>query len=329
MFYMLIGLGLLCALAGAWTVMKSRRVQETKPESWWRSIMSDAKFAVFHQAVNEYFAGRNEKVEWSADKGMAVGQSGAQMGMGNLAQMCAKVDQQEWPRMIEEHFSRLALALVHAKPDSPPPWDSVRDKLTVRLMPVEAVAPAIRGDSVWRSDLEGVVTMLAIDYPETVSTVNRASAVEWGIPDEELFRVALANLEQRFGLGDPVKTELKNGTLHIFSAEHFFAASHALLMEQRPDLVGEYGAMVAIPTRHTFLVCPVNSFHIVHDIAMLLNVARKAEADGPGSITDQLYFFRYGKFSRLVSSLEGGQMKLTVPPEFQRVLEELQPEPEE
>jgi hypothetical protein len=135
--------------------------------------------------------------------------------------------------------------------------------------------------------------------------------------------------EQRFGLGDPVKTELKNGPLHIFSAEHFFAASHALLMEQRPDLVGEYGAMVAIPTRHTFLVCPVNTFDIVHDIGMLLNVARKAEADGPGSITDQLYFFRDGKFSRLVSSLEGGQMKMTVPPEFQRVLEELQPEPEE
>jgi hypothetical protein len=329
MFYALIGLGILCALAGLWFVLKPciKATKSSKPEGWWRSIMSDAKFAAFHQAVDRYFADKGETLSWSDDKGMAVGASGAQMGMGNLAQICAKNDQAEWPKVIGEHFDRLAAAVAMSKPDNAPDYESIKDNLTIRLMPAEAVAESIRGESVWRSDLEGVVSMLAIDYPETVSTVNRSMAVEWGMPDEQLFATALHNLETKFKLSDPLSTELKNGPFFMFSAVHFFAASHALLIEKHPEVIGPYGAMVAIPTRHLLLACPVNTFDIVQDIGALLNVSYRAEADGPGSITNQIYFYRDGRFARLTTREQEGsdQLQLVPPPEFQRVLEELPP----
>lgn len=287
--------------------------------------MSDAGFESFRKAVENYFKGRGETITWSPDFGIAVGPSGAQMGMGNLMQMCAKAEPATWGTVISEHFGKLEAALANANPDQPPAWEMIKNQLTIRLMPAEAIPAKIRGESVWRTDLEGVISMLAIDYPDTVMTVNRTSAVEWGMPDEELFKIALQNLATNFALSEPIKTDLKNGPLYIFSADHFFAASHVLLLPGKPELVGPYGTMIAIPTRHTLIVCPVQSFDIVHDIANLLNVAYKAEQDGPGSITNQLYFYRNGEFSRVVSETSGGQVKLTPPPAFQRVLEELSP----
>jgi hypothetical protein len=160
-----------------------------------------------------------------------------------------------------------------------------------------------------------------------VSTVNRTTAVEWGIPDEELFKIALRNLETKFTLSAPMTTELKNGTFHMFSAEHFFAASHVLLLDKHPEVIGPFGSMVAIPTRHLLLACPVNTFDIVQDIGALLNVSYRAEADGPGSITNQLYFYRDGRFARLKTKCPDGgtQLQLVPPPEFNQVLQELSP----
>ena len=327
MFYVLIGLAVICAIAGAWMLARGRSKRDgLKYDSdWWAPIMSAEQFVKFQSTVGEYFDAKGQAVEWSADKGMATAKNGAQMGMGNIAQICAQAEESEWPGIISEHFNRLEAAVAQASADEIPPWDQVKAGLTIRLMANEAVPDQFRGNSVWRRDLQGVATMLAIDYPETVATVSRASAVEWGMPDEQLFAHALANLESTFKLHEPVVKDLMNGPLFLFSAEHFFAASHALLLNRMPQCVGPYGAVVAIPTRHLLLCCPVNTFDIVKDIGVMLNIAHKAETDGPGSITNQLYFYRDGSFFVIASEMgDDQQLRLTPPPEFIRVLEELE-----
>ena len=327
MVYVLVGLGVLCADVGAWLVVRSRSADRRAggPVRWWRAIMTDEVFTTFHRAVNQHFAERGEKLEWSDDKGMAVGPSGAQMGMGNLAQVCAQTNEAEWSKVIGEHFSRLEAAVAHASADDRISWEQAKSRLTIRLMANEAVPDHFRGNNVWRRDLQGVVTMLAIDYPDTVATVSRTSAVEWGLPDEQLFDHAIGNLGTTFKLDAPVVKELANGPLFLFSAEHFFAASHALLLEKMPECVGPFGAVVAIPTRHLILCCPINTFDIVKDIGVMLNIAYKAETDGPGSITNQLYFYRDGTFDVIQSELgEDQKLRLTPPPGLVQVLNDLE-----
>lgn len=327
MFYALIGLGILCALVGLWVLLR-RPVggrSDGASAEWWRPIMTAEKFLAFEKAVSAYFGSRGQSVEWSADKGMATATSGAQMGMGNLAQVCAQTPQADWEKVISEHFSRLETAVAQANADEFVPWEEVRSRLTIRLMANEAVPEHFRGNTVWRRDLQGVVTMLAIDYPETVATVSRASAVEWGVPDEQLFAQAMENLATTYRVDAPVVKELANGPLFLFSDDHFFAASHVLLLSGMPQCVGPFGAIVAIPTRHLMICCPVNNFEIVKDIGVLLNIAHKAETDGPGSITDQLYFYRDGAFAVIHSEAgEDRQLRLTPPPELVQVLTELE-----
>ena len=72
--------------------------------------MSDAGFESFRKAVENYFKGRGETITWSPDFGIAVGPSGAQMGMGNLMQMCAKAEPATWGTVISEHFGKLEAA---------------------------------------------------------------------------------------------------------------------------------------------------------------------------------------------------------------------------
>lgn len=327
MFYVLIGLGILCALAGLWLFLRGRGSPGNRLDSgeWWQPFMSAEKFAAFEKAVNGYFVGRGQKIIWSDDKGSATTESGAQMGMGNIAQLCAQTDEAEWAKVIAEHFNRLEAAVAQANAEEVIPWDQVKSRLTIRLMANEAVPEQFRGNAVWRRDLQGVATMLAIDYPETVATVSRASAVEWGLPDEQLFVQALENLSTIYKVDAPVVKEVANGPLFLFSADHFFAASHALLLAKMPECVGPFGAIVAIPTRHLMICCPINNFEIVKDIGVMLNIAHKAEADGPGSITRQLYFYRDGTFALIHSEAgDDQQLRLTPPPELLQVLNELE-----
>lgn len=327
MFYVLIGLGVFCAAAGWWVLLRkpSGGSKGTSSAEWWRPIMTAEKFAAFERAVNDYFESRGQKVEWSSDKGAATAASGAQMGMGNLAQVCAQTTEAEWTKVISEHFGRLEAAVAQAAAEEIIPWEQVKSRLTIRLMANEAVPEEFRGNAVWRRDLQGVATMLAIDYPETVATVSRASAVEWGLPDEQLFAQALENLSTIYKVDPPVMKEVANGALFLFSAEHFYAASHVLLLPKMTQCVGPFGAIVAIPTRHLMLCCPINNFEIVKDIGVMLNIAHKAEMDGPGSITHQLYFYRDGAFAMIQSEVgDDHQLRLTPPPELVQVLNDLE-----
>jgi hypothetical protein len=73
------------------------------------------------------------------------------------------------------------------------------------------------------------------------------------------------------------------------------------------------------------LCCPINTFDIVKDIGVMLNIAYKAETDGPGSITNQLYFYRDGTFDVIQSELgEDQKLRLTPPPGLVQVLNDLE-----
>ena len=57
----------------------------------------------------------------------------------------------------------------------------------------------------------------------------------------------------------------------------------------------------------------------------MLNIAHKAETDGPGSITRQLYFYRDGTFALIHSEAgDDQQLRLTPPPGLLQVLNELE-----
>lgn len=200
---------------------------------------------------------------------------------------------------------------------SSPSLDSLRESLLPALYP-----PDVAAGLASREDLPGVATALVAPAMGTVSGIPAGAPSTWGKSLESLFALALQNLAAR-----PVEFKplaLRNGVvLQAAQGEEPFVASHVLQLSRYPSLVGPYGALVAVPTRHYLLCYPIRDEGVTLAVQFLPVVARRLHAAGPGSVTDRVYLYRDGRFVDVPYRLDKGGFALSPPREFLEILREL------
>jgi hypothetical protein len=109
-------------------------------------------------------------------------------------------------------------------------------------------------------------------------------------------------------------------TLTLFSDESFFVASHALLLEEHPECVGPFGALVGVPHRHVMLVFPIHDLRVLPAIHMMIPIIAGMERDGPGSISPLLYWYKDGDYTTLPYNIDKNTLNFTPPEDFLAVL---------
>ncbi len=301
----------------------SRRSAQPPGAGWTQSLSRSDQLRL-EELVRRHFAERGEEVVF--DEGIVV-RDGIHYGLENLAQWCGRMPRDEWQLAVEQHFAMLAQAQAEQAEWAEVAHDfgKAAGRLLLRIYPAEFLDEG-RGEwLVHRTDLPGTATVLVADLPSSVLTLRRDQVAIWGRSVEDLFALAhdqLADLA-------PVQiewTELAAGqvSVAVLSADHLYAATHALRLAEWPELCGVHGTLLAVPSRHALLAVPIHDARVRDAIRLLAPQVRTMFTKGPGSIAADLFWRRPdGTFERQGYRPDGGTLQFEPAPGLAGLLRDL------
>ena len=295
-----------------------------RPE--WARFLDDAEWRGFVAALDAELTRRAlpYRVEdgvlwarWGSDEDEAL-------GLTNLAQMCRAAGVDAYGQVITSHFN----ALVAGRGDRElagqlgADLGLARPHLKLRLYPRDTFEPGTE-QFVLRDTAEDLTAVLCYDLPSNVVTVAAESLGKWAVAPDELYYQALAN--QRRTERHPIEdVDVTGAVVKAMTGESFFVASNLLLLG---DFLGEeppFGAIAAVPNRHTLIWHAIVDPSALRAIDAMVVMAANLCAEGPGSISPHLYWWKDGQLRTLPTRETDEHYEFVPPDDFvDEVLEKL------
>jgi hypothetical protein len=276
----------------------------------WAVFFSDEQWREFERVVRAEITPRRISGD-IRDGRLTDGE--ARYGLGNLAQMCHGTPVQEWPEVVARHFA--ITGDLQDELDGTPKARLVSDAFMAELP----------GEYVTRRIAEDLQLVLCWDAPDRVTTPAREDVVEHGDP-EALLAEALVRTRAEPGLDlERHAIPIGDDTVELFSlsGHSFFTATQALWADELDLPVPEHGALVSVPTRHTVLAHPIRDASVIGILGYLVDLTRRLELEGPGSVSPHVYWLREGRFERLDVWHDDEGRHFAPSAEFTAMLEEL------
>ncbi|HWY88875.1 MAG TPA: hypothetical protein VNX28_19335 [Gemmataceae bacterium] len=291
----------------------------------WANFFTPEQYQAFIDCVANHFTSQRRR--FTLGDGVVYVEDGKpggkhQLGLLNLAQMCARNETKDWPEIVTDHFRTLEKSYSEQKvlEERIDDFARVAELLAVRLWPLEYLADLDRDKILHRQELPGTISALVFDLPSSIRNVTPEEIKSWGKSETELFRIGLANVMENC-IPDVSEQDLGEGiTLTLFSDESFFVASHALLLEEHPDCLGPFGTLVGIPHRHVMLAFPIQDLRVLQAIHMMIPIIAGMERDGPGSISPLLYWYKDGDYTNLPYRIDKNTLNFSPPEDFVEML---------
>ncbi|MGI4763034.1 MAG: hypothetical protein ACRYF0_20140 [Janthinobacterium lividum] len=296
---------LICAFAlGSW----AQKISYDIPKAY-RPLISKPDY---HQLVDSAVAVVARRYPVAAVRDGIIALEAGQPGvtafnLHNLIAKCAaEPDKTQWPALIRYHFTSLFSSFDEQRKIDPRSFESVRPYLSLRLYPEASLAQ--RGgvaNLLTRTDLAGTATVLMLDLPGAFTTVSKRMFAEWHQEPAAVFALAQANVNKH----EVTRTtrELEAGTIRLtvsFLAEENYAASYALdLATNAPELVGEWGSVVAIPNKGLASICQVSRAHPVDFVQYIQGtraVIERFYQQHEQPVSPAFYWYYQGKFTPII-----------------------------
>lgn len=277
--------------------------------------MTVSEWESFNAVVHDVLRHLKAEVERS-EPGVLVLKGGLHLGLLNLAQHCHANPRREWQDIIQHH-----LEVMRETVDADVGYR--RESMRIRLVPDDYAPSELRESHVAQPYAESVIALLALDLPTAVRPVDREELVDDGIDVADAWALAWGQTREHERPTNVDQIEVNGAKVHSIFGESFFVAS---LVEFLPELIGEIGengALVSIPRRHTIVAHVIHDLAVVPAIQTMLPITRKLHAEGPGSVSAHLYWWRAGSLSPLPSSLREGEFEFFPPPDFVELLQSL------
>jgi hypothetical protein len=294
-------------------------VSAADPRPRWARFLSDAEWRDFVAAVEAELKrrGLRYRIEdgfvwapWGGDDDEAL-------SLLNLAQLCHAAGPGQTARVIAGHFD----ALIAGRSDRAmadllaTDLTAARPYLKLRLYSRETFGEQPE-QFVVRDIADDLVAVLCFDLPSNVVTVNAESLLHWGCTADDVWYQALANLRrtERAPVDD---IDVGGATLKAMTGDSFFIASNVLLLD---DFLGAdttpMGALVAVPNRHTLVWHPIADMTALRAIDAMVVMASGMCAEGPGSISPHLFWWRDGTLRTLPTRETEEHYEFVPPDEF-------------
>jgi hypothetical protein len=230
--------------------------------------------------------------------------------LDNTARIVADLPEETWPDIVDAQVRSLLAPLVDLR--NPGRWEA---DVRVRL-----VDPGSSGRAIARAVAPGIVAVIAIDLPDRVMIPPREDLAGWGMRDEELFALGLANVRAE---GAPVPQPLdvnETLTLSVFEEESFYTATHVLELDRLLPGLGPEGALAVVPSRHLIAAYPLRGALTASAIGPLINLAERLYEQAPGAISPRLYWWRAGELMLLPHERIGDDITFHPPAAFSEAL---------
>lgn len=241
--------------------------------------------------------------------------------LDNLVLKCVAVkDKALWKNIIEDHFNRIFTSIDEKKKIDPGNFETVEKYLSIRIYPKETVQQ--RGGTeniIYKIDLENTYTLLMLDLPGAFTSVDKNVFTQWKKDKTEVFKIAQANVNKQNVEKVNRKFNIDGSEIEInFIGEENYAASYALdLQNNSPELIGEWGSIVAMPNKGLVNICKVSRdkpLDFVKFIQRTMAVLEKSYVEHPQPVSDNYFWYYNGKFTTVnVMTDNNGKINVIAP----------------
>lgn len=249
------------------------------------------------------------------------GQGLQALNLHNLIAKCmAERDKTKWAEVVQTHFDNLFSSLDAQKKIDPANFETIRSYLSLRVYPVATVEQ--RGGAasmVARKDLDGTLTLLMLDLPGAFTAVQRPVFASWKKDSAAVFGLAQENVNKQAVQKVTQLFEIDGSKIEIsFLGNEDYAASYALdLLHNSPELVGEWGSVIAMPNKGLVNICkisPDKPVDFVKFIQRTLPLIEKSFRDHPQPISANYFWYYKGSFTPIRVLTDGkGQVNVLSP----------------
>lgn len=300
----------------------SRKPKDTTPPDEALTFFTEAEAREFRSLMSEAFAEHGLEVQTHPDH--AVDGAGRQFGFWNAGATCHGERRSKWPSLVRDHVRRVLDDL-----DAPDPFedlspDDAHRAAYARLYDPTSLPTLDRYPH--RDFAPGLVEMLALDLPETVTVFHHDAAAAAG-GWEQLRAAGVDNL-RRLPVDELVTVPVDGGgNFTVLLGDSVYTGSRALLMpglaaDVADEGIGDHGWLLSVPNRHQV------AWHVVRDMSVvgaLNGMARftvMGYEDAAGSLSPHVYWWSGSQYEQLTQVHDGG---IVVQPTegFLAVLEQL------
>lgn len=235
----------------------------------------------------------------------------AVINLDNLILKClADDDRSTWITVIYDHYAQLFSSMDIESQIDPANFETLKKHLAIRIYPKETVDQHGGTDSlIARTDLSGTYSLLMLDLPGAFTPVRRRMFDLWNKTEAEAFKAAQANVDSQH-VERVTNTYDYQGTqidVTVLGDENY-AASYALdLANNSPQLLGEWGGVLAMPHKGLVLLCKVGHdkpLDFVKFIQMTLPLTEKSYHNNPQPISDHYFWYYKGEFTPIAVTVD-------------------------
>jgi hypothetical protein len=214
--------------------------------------------------------------------------------LDNLVRLLAQNDKSQWENLVKEHFDKqkeIPFATDYLYKD----FQYASQFIKVYLKPKGTFALENVEDYVNKVDLPETYTFLILDFNEQFHFVRRENISEWNRDESELFEIGFSNISnESIDIRESMLAD-KYPVYMFFSGD--FSASFIIELERNANFtIGTYGSIVAVPTKGSAFVHPIETNQVMEVIVELAEMTKKFYDEDPGNITMDFFWYHDGKF---------------------------------
>ncbi|NND74261.1 MAG: hypothetical protein HKN44_04575 [Ilumatobacter sp.] len=251
------------------------------------------------------------------EPGELVLADGRHLSVFNLAQLCHLSERSDWGALIDRHLTTLS-AHVGGVPE---PF-SILD-LRVRLLPNDQADHEVLELLGARPFAEGVVQTLAVQLNESVRSVPTSELEELGWDVDKCWAGAWAQTRTLARPEEANIVDVGGAVLVHLSSEHYFCSSFVPYLDDIVDGIGEHGALVSIPVRHSLIIHPIYDDAVLAAAGAMIPITRQLNLNGPGEVSAHLYWWRDGELTWIPTYFAHDGVEFYPPPELADLIRDL------
>lgn len=305
------------------SIFKKKKGPEGPQVPEWASFFSPKQYGLFLSEVEKYF--KNKGATATVDDGVVEVEGdafgGSRLGLVNVAQMCRANDEAHYGAIIADHFEMMVQAQAFESEFSSRQGDFeyAKQYVGVRIYNDNYVGTVGDENVIARKVADDLTALLIFDFPTTVRNLKPDEAAQWDKSHDELFEIGLENIRNNYQ-SEISREDLGEVGIWLVNADHFFCTNIVLEMARHPQLQGSSGALVIVPHRHAVISFPIDGLEVIQAVNTLIPVVAGMFAEGPGSISDKLYWYHEGNFTTLPYDISDGKLQFMPPQPFVEML---------
>jgi hypothetical protein len=295
----------------------------------WASFFEENEYNAFIKSIHAYFSKTSVTYEiGEAEVKVSPDYYGFHtFGLTNVAQVCKQDKPENYEELVMQHFASMIRSHEFDQEFEKivDDFDKVKEYLGVRLYHTDYLSQVDKNDLVGKDFAGDIYAALVFDLPDSVQSVDTDKFVKWNKSLDELFEIGIQNIKEKHP-SEISQEDFGEFTAFVVQAEHFFVPNIVFDLENNKELIGSKGSLIGLPHRHAALIYPIEDLQVLTAINGLLPTVYGMYEEGPGSVSNNLFWYYEGNFYNLPYESTEDELRFTPPDNFVELLNSLESE---